>query len=161
MRTCASMHAFPYEDNNHNNNYDKLAYPFSKRIKLKHEPKKAQENVPVQYTNDIIVEIKNRDGTVVPMRALLDTDTTATIILREFVGKGRAHTNKKKRTKWKKLGGTFTKNYESLLDFKFPEISTSKVVTWQAQVDDNTSSKEAAYHMIMGMDLMTNDVHLT
>jgi hypothetical protein len=140
------------EDNNCNNDYDKLAYPFSKRIKLEHEPEEAQENIPVQYTADIIVQIKNRDGAVVPMRALLDTATTATIILREFVGKGRACTNTKKRTKWKTLGGTFTTNYESLLDFKFPEISTSKVVTWQAHVDDKTSSKEAAYDI--------NELHL-
>jgi hypothetical protein len=117
------------EDNNYNNDYDELAYPFSKRIKLKHEPEEAQENIPVQYTADIIVEIKNRYGTVVPMRALLDTGPTATIILREFVGKGRACTNTKKITKWKTLGGTFTTNYQSLLDFKFPELSTSKVVT--------------------------------
>jgi hypothetical protein len=89
------------------------------------------------------------------MRALLDTCTTATIILREFVGKGRNRKNTKKRTKWKKIGGTFTTNYESLLDFKFPELSTSKAVTWQAHVDDKASSKEAAYDMIMGMDLMT------
>jgi hypothetical protein len=44
-----------------NNNYyyyDELAYPFIKRIKLKHELEEAQENVPVQYTADIIVEIK-------------------------------------------------------------------------------------------------------
>jgi hypothetical protein len=74
------------------------------------------------------------------------------------MGKGRARTNTKKRTKWKKLGGTFTTNYESLLDFKFPELSTSKVVTWQARVDDKNSSKEAAYDMIMGMDLMTSIV---
>jgi hypothetical protein len=73
---------------------------------------------------------------VVPMRVLLDTGTTATIILREFVGKGRARTNKKKRTKWKTLGGIFTTNYESLLDLKFHELSTRKVVTWQAHVDD-------------------------
>jgi hypothetical protein len=97
-----------------------------KRIKLKHEPEKYHENVPVQYSADIIVEIKNRDGTVVPMRALLDTGTTATIILIEFLGKGRARTNKKKRTKWKTLGGTFTTNYESLLDFKFSEIALAK-----------------------------------
>jgi hypothetical protein len=70
------------EHNDYNNNYDELAYPFSNRIKLKHEPEKAQENVPVQYTADIIVEINNRDGTVVPMRALMDTGTTSTIILR-------------------------------------------------------------------------------
>jgi hypothetical protein len=90
------------------------------------------------------------------INTLLDTGTTATIILREFVGKGRARTNTKKRIKWKALGGTFTTNYESLLDFKLPEISTSKVVTWQSHVDDKTSSKEAAYDMIMGMYLMTS-----
>jgi hypothetical protein len=88
------------------------------------------------------------------MKALLDTGTTATIILRECVGKGRTRTNTNKRTKWKTLGGTFTTNYESLLDFNFPEISTSKFVTKQAHVDDKTSSKESAYDMIMGMNLM-------
>jgi hypothetical protein len=42
---------------NYNNNYE-FAYPFSKRIKLKHEPEAAQENKPLQYTADIIVEKK-------------------------------------------------------------------------------------------------------
>jgi hypothetical protein len=37
-------------------------------MKLKNEPEAAPENKPVQYTADIIVEIKNRDGTVTPMR---------------------------------------------------------------------------------------------
>jgi hypothetical protein len=86
----------------------------------------APENKPVQYTAYIIVEIKNRDFTVLPMRALLDTGTTSIIILSLFVGKGRSSTNTKKRTKWKTLGGTFTTNYESLLNFKFADISTSK-----------------------------------
>jgi hypothetical protein len=63
------------------------------------------------------------------MRAFIDTVTTATKILREFVGKGRALTNTKTITKWKTLGGTFTTNYESLLYFKYPELSTSKAVT--------------------------------
>jgi hypothetical protein len=30
--------------NNYNNNYDEMDYPFSKIIKLKHEPEEAQEN---------------------------------------------------------------------------------------------------------------------
>jgi hypothetical protein len=46
------------EDNNYNHDYDELAYPLSKRIKLKHEPKKAQENIPEQYTDYVMVEIK-------------------------------------------------------------------------------------------------------
>jgi hypothetical protein len=62
----------------------------------------------------------------------------------------------KEKAKWKTLAGTFTTNYESLLDFKFPELIRSKVVTWQAHVDDKTSSKDAAYDMIMGMDFMTS-----
>jgi hypothetical protein len=60
-----------YFKNNKKKNYYEIAYPFSKRIKLKHEPEAAPENKPVQYFADIIVEIKNRDGTVEPMRALL------------------------------------------------------------------------------------------
>jgi hypothetical protein len=56
----------------------------------------------------------------------------------------------------KALGGTFTTNYESLLDFKFPEFITINLVMWQDHVDDMLSSKEAAYDMIMGMDLITS-----
>jgi hypothetical protein len=77
-------------DNNYNINYDEIAYPFSEIIKLKHEPEASQENKPLQYTAHIIVEIKNRYVTVVPMIVLLDTGTTDTIILREFMGKGSA-----------------------------------------------------------------------
>jgi hypothetical protein len=46
------------EEDNYNNDYDELDYPFSKIIKLKHEPEEAQENIPVQYTAEIIVEKK-------------------------------------------------------------------------------------------------------
>jgi hypothetical protein len=42
------------EHNNYKNDYDELVYPFSKIIKLKHAPEKAQGNVPVQYTADIV-----------------------------------------------------------------------------------------------------------
>jgi hypothetical protein len=48
----------------YNKNNDEIAYPFSRRIILRHEPEAAQENKPVKYTADIIVEIKNREGTV-------------------------------------------------------------------------------------------------
>jgi hypothetical protein len=61
---------------NNKNKYDEIAYPFSRRTKLKHETEADPEKKPVQYTAGIIVEIKNRGGTVVPMRALLDTGTT-------------------------------------------------------------------------------------
>jgi hypothetical protein len=87
---------------------------------------------------------------------LTQVPNSTTIILRDFVGKGRSRTNTKKRTKLKALGGTFTTNYESIMDFKFSETSTIKVVTWNTHVDDKNSSKEAVYDMIIGMDLMTS-----
>jgi hypothetical protein len=78
LKSINDTNTFPYSeqnnmtnktclDNNYNNDYDELSYPFSKRIKLKHELQEAQENKPVQYTAEIIVEIKNRYGTVVPV----------------------------------------------------------------------------------------------
>jgi hypothetical protein len=93
-------------------------------IKLKHEPEKAHENV--QYTADIIVEIKNRDDTVVPMRALLDTGTTSTIILIEFVGMGRARTNTKKRTKWKHLVEHSQQTMNHFWISNFPKLALAK-----------------------------------
>jgi hypothetical protein len=47
-----------YLKDNDNDNYDENAYPFNKRIRPKHEPEEAPEKKPVQYTADIIVEIK-------------------------------------------------------------------------------------------------------
>jgi hypothetical protein len=37
-----------YLKNNNKNDYDEIAYPFSKRIKLKHEPEAAPKKEPVQ-----------------------------------------------------------------------------------------------------------------
>jgi len=42
------------------------------------------------------------------------------------------------------------------LDFKFPELSTQKKVTWICHVDETTDENSAMYDMIIGMDLMTS-----
>lgn len=119
---------------------------------LRH-PKKKQKKF--HFTPDIIVEIMDREGNLVPIRALLDTGTSSTILLRDFVRKGRAKSYKGSRTQWTTLGGHFTTNRKALVDFKFPELSTSKSVTWICHVDDKTRPKDANYDMIIGMDLMT------
>jgi hypothetical protein len=38
------------ENNNYNNDYEELAYHFSKRIKLKHEPEEAQKKSSTIYS---------------------------------------------------------------------------------------------------------------
>ena len=71
------------------------AFPFHvNRTQHNNEPKKKQKNE--HYSAEIIVEIVNRHGETVPIRALLDTGTSSTIVLRDFVKKGRAKSYKGK-----------------------------------------------------------------
>ena len=109
----------------------------------------------VHYTADIVVEIEDRDGHRVPIRALLDTGTTATLLLKQYVRRGRVSSKKSKIVKWTTLGGHFKTTRESLVDFKFPELNTAKTVTYSCHVDETTKTSTANYDMIIGMDLMT------
>ena len=70
------------------------------------------------------------------------------------MAKGRCKSIAKWRIKWKTLGGIFTTHYESLLDFKLPELHQNKTITWCVHVDDKTPRKDASNDMIIGMDLM-------
>ena len=107
-----------------------------------------------KYSADIIVEIEDRNGQKVPIKCLLDTGTTSTIVLRQYVKKGRAKSHKGARTTWNTLGGTFSTNRKALIDFSFPELTKNKTVTWICHVDDKTNPKTANYDMIIGLDLM-------
>ena len=72
------------------------------------------------YTAEVIVEIEDRDGNLVPARGLLDTGTTSSLLLRQFVRKGRAQGYKGKKVTWKTMGGNFVTNRKALVEFKFP-----------------------------------------
>jgi hypothetical protein len=126
------------------------AYPFHNREP--HASKKARAN---KYTAETVVEIEDRDGNLVPIRALLDTGTSATIILKKFVRKGRAKTHMaSKSTKWQTLGGNFTTKRKALVDFKLPELNTHKKVTWAAHMDETSDPDKALYDIIIGMDML-------
>ena len=102
-----------------------------------------------------MVQIQDRHGEIVPIRALLDTGTSSTLLLREFVKQGSAKGYKGHTTSWMTLGGTFHTNQKAMIDFQFPEFSTDKTVHWKVHVDQITDPSKAAFDMIIGMDLMT------
>ena len=56
-------------------------------------------------TTEIAGEIVNGDHEVTPIRCLLDTGTTSTIILKPLVNKMSCF--KHESTKWRTMGGTF------------------------------------------------------
>jgi hypothetical protein len=102
-----------------------------------------------------MVETKDKHGRIVPIRALLDTGTSSTMILRDFVPNGQMGKFKRKQTSWSTLGGNFQTRRKAIIDFKFPELDMKKSITWNPHVDEAHSPKDMRYDMIIGMDLMT------
>ena len=107
------------------------------------------------YTAETVVEIEDRYGKIVPIRCLVDTGTSHSIVLRAFVRKGRAKSYKGKTTSWNTMGGTFTTKQKALIDFSFPELDPGKKVTWICHADTKTEKANALYDMIIGLDLLT------
>ena len=107
------------------------------------------------YSPEVVVEITDRNGKLKPIRASLDTSTSATILLRDFVRKGRAKTKCTKNVEWSTMGGTIVTKYQSLIEFMLLKFSDKKKVTHMVNVDGRTKQKHASFDMIIGMHLMT------
>ena len=118
---------------------------------FKSRTKKKKKNG--HLTTEIVGEIVNRDHEVTPIRCLLDTGTTSTIILKPFVNKMSRF--KHESTKWRTMGGTFKTRRKAQIELKFPEFSHNKTVTWIAHVDETTKKDTSQYDMIIGTDLMS------
>jgi hypothetical protein len=101
------------------------------------------------FTAETIIEIEDRLVQLVAARALLDTGTTESIVLRHLVvRKGRAHTEKGRPTVWNTLGGKFKTTRKALIEFKLPQLSNSKKVTWLCHVDESSDKDQALYGVI-------------
>ena len=107
----------------------------------------------MHYSTEIIVEIKNKNEEIVPIRCLLDTGTSSTILLKPFVNAAKSH-KQPKATMWRTLGGTFQTRKKSFFEFKLPEFSVNKMITWVVHVDDQSDPSTAQYNMIIGTDLL-------
>ena len=88
-----------------------------------------------------------------PIRVLLDSGTTGTIILHKYVQKLRTRQSQKP-TLWKTKGGNFTTAQECKILFQLPELDRSKVIEWNVHVDTTVSPYVSKYDMIMGTDLL-------
>jgi transposase InsO family protein len=120
-----------------------FATTMAKRAKVDHK------------TTEIVGEIRNKKGQLVPLRILLDTGSTATILLKHFVQPGTPKVYKGQNTKWKTMGGNFVTRQQRQIQFRLTEFNTSKIVTWPCHIDETTPRKNAQYDMIIGTDLMT------
>jgi len=107
------------------------------------------------YTAEIVVETLDKHGKLVPIRALVDTCASSSIVLSEFVKKVCAGGYKGHPTNWETMGGNFTTKKKALLYFKFPELDNDSKVTWVFHVDEQKDRQASLYDMIIGLDLQT------
>jgi transposase InsO family protein len=106
-------------------------------------------------TTEIVGEILDRKGQLVPLRILLDTGSTATILLKHFVQPGTPKAYKGQKTTWRTMGGNFVTRQRRQVQFRLSEFNKSKILTWTCHIDETTNRKLAQYDMIIGTDLMT------
>ena len=52
------------------------------------------------------------------------------------------------------MGGIFETRQKARVQFKLPEFSHNKTITWNVHVDEHTALADAQYDMIIGTDLM-------
>jgi hypothetical protein len=101
-----------------------------------------------------VVEVRFKDGSVHLLQTLLDSGTSATMLLQKHAELDRISKYKGNPVKLTTLGGVYTTKRKALMDFRLPEFSLNKSITWSCHVDESTDPKFAQYDMIIGDDLM-------
>ena len=140
---------FPVDITSDNSNNSELEDYFNSTI-VNHRTKKKQKKG--HATTEVVGEILSQNKTKIPIRILLDTGTSSTIILKPFATNISRY--KHSRTRWKTMGGVFNTRRKAKISFRLPEFSHNKTITWTAHVDETNSPSESQYNMIVGTDLL-------
>ena len=104
-------------------------------------------------TTEVVLELNGPKGQVKAIRCLLDTGTSSSIVLKDFVYLSNLVTKNKRPTTWTTLSGSLVTEKSAKLAFKIPEMSTTKLVNWTCHVDETTQRKESPYDIILGLHL--------
>ena len=116
---------------------------YSDSVQIEHcyvneRPNKWLKPTP-QSTEILVGEIENREGDMRPICVLLDTGTSATIVLKRYVMRGLQRVSWNQKTKWTTMGGSFfITTQQRLLESRFPEFHHHKTIEWMRHVDTKT-----------------------
>ena len=121
-----------YSSNNYANNKCFITN-MAKRVKVDHK------------TTEIVGEIIDRKRNLVPLRILLDTGSTATILLKHFVQPGTPKVYQGQKTTWTTMGGKFVTRQKRQIQFRLSEFNTSKIVTWTCHIDRKSTRLNSSH----------------
>jgi predicted aspartyl protease len=115
------------------------------------KPKRVKIGIP---TTEVIGETTVK-GSKKPLRILIDTGSSSSIILKKFINKSLLVKNSRTTTQWTTLGGKFYTNKQGTIEFKLPELFLNKTIEFKVHVDRTTVHANAAYYMIIGRYLIS------
>jgi hypothetical protein len=115
----------------------------------------ANTKIKNSATAEIIVETTSKNGRTWVIRGLLDTGTTRSIILSKYVPIAQIQKDRGTTTKWTTMAGEMTTTKKANIEFRLPELSNSKTITWSCHVDETTKAINTPYDIILGLDFMT------
>lgn len=107
-----------------------------------------------RLTTELIVELTSPRKEVKHDCCLLDTRTTSSMILKNFVTLSQLVTKDKKPSTWKTLSGSLLTEKSAKLTFKIKELLTSNVMTWTCHVDETSERDQVPYDMILGLNFL-------
>ena len=119
------------------------------RTTMKHHQTKNE-----RLTTELIIILVGPKKNSKSVRCLLDTGTTRSIVLRQFMSLSHGVHKKKQPTTWQTLSGSLTTNKIANMQFTIPELSTSKQITWPCHVDEVSSRHKVPYDIILGLDFL-------
>ena len=111
------------------------------------------KNKKAQNTSEVIGELVTSDKNNKPLRVLLDSGTSATIILKTL--RNKIPKVQTQTTKWRTMGGTFKTTSLASVSFKLPEFSNNKIIKWKMHVNETTPPNKTQYDLIIGTDLLS------
>ena len=103
---------------------------------------------------ELLVEAIEPTGQIKPIRGLLDTGSSKSIVLRHVV-KPHQVLPRTNAVKWQTMAGTMTTNSLAQVDIRLPKLSKSKTVTWDCHIDDTTRPNRSPYDIILGIDFIS------
>jgi hypothetical protein len=91
----------------------------------------------------------NVNGKKTPLRIIIYTCSSSSIILKKIINKNTLVKNKKTTEEWTTLGGEFYTNKQGTVKCKLPEFFLNKTVEFKNHVYENTAQADAYYDIII------------
>jgi len=152
MEALTEKSKFKRSDND--NSEDDSAYSCLLKHSIGIESLKSSQSSQYPPTTEVLGEARRNNQERKPMRILIDTGSTQTIVLRRFVAKSKIMSKTSKPTTWNTLGGSFSTKRRGECVFTLPEFSLKTEISFPCHVDDTTAHSNALFDMIMGRDLI-------